>query len=209
VTQRQITVLGRPADLISNELGGKTTHFLAFLPAEGETYLEIRGTFTEEARFLQLLHSLDQVDVDTWISAMPDTVVFRDDRAATVDEMLQGVQIPPSLDLGKLRRGDGKSVEDRIQIAGTVALAVGCHWADTWAEATRAGDEQTAAEAQQALSAAAADWRLLDEDQSTMGETVRAMAAQVEAGTYPPVPPPQQGHNGIVVTTTGCSQLVP
>ena len=50
-----------------------------------------------------MLASLHEVDVDTWLSAMPASVVQPAQQAEAVDEMLAGIPLPPGFDPASIR----------------------------------------------------------------------------------------------------------
>jgi hypothetical protein len=156
VSSTKIQLLGRPATLFSFD-GYLTT----LLPPQGRTFVEIRADdpVTEET-YLELLGSLRPADVETWLAAMPASVVRPIDRAAAVDEMLEGIPLPPGFDAAALRSGD--TVSDRYQLGAEVTGAVACTWLDRWTAAIAAGDTAGAAEAKQAM-ATARSWPILRE----------------------------------------------
>lgn len=131
--------------------------FATMLPPQGHVFLEIRsgiegGGMTFE-QYRALIDSLEPVDVETWLAAMPPNVVKPTDRAAVVDEMLADVPLPPDFDATTLRTDDG--VVDRYQLAARSLSAVTCAWVDEWVAATRAGDAASAQAAVDALEVAA------------------------------------------------------
>jgi hypothetical protein len=76
--------------------------------------------------------TLQNVDVDTWLSAMPDSVIKPNGRAVAVNKMLEDIPVPDSVDVDELKsRG---VVSDRYQLGAQVAGAVACGWIDQWVE---------------------------------------------------------------------------
>ena len=63
----------------------------------GGYQLELRGQLPG-GEFLELLSSVHAADVDTWLAAMPASVVKPLDTRAVVDEMLRGLPLPPGFD---------------------------------------------------------------------------------------------------------------
>lgn len=152
----QRTVLGERAQVSRY---ADSTHFTAIWP-DGERALEFRATTTDLAQFEKLLAALRRVDVDTWLSAMPASVVKAASRGAVVREMLAGIPLPPGFDAAALERGP--SVSDRYQVAANVTGRVACAWFDRWAAARRRGDaatERAAVEAMQTVRG----WKVLAE----------------------------------------------
>jgi hypothetical protein len=159
--------------------------FATMLPPQGKVFVEIRVGFggggLDEDTYRQVIESLRAVDVDTWLGAMPATVVRPVDRAGTVDEMLTDIPLPPGFDIGSLRTED--AVLDRYQLGARVTGAVTCGWLDRWVAATRAGDAAGAREAVEALQTSH-DWPILHE-MTVEGEwptVVRGFADQLAEG---------------------------
>ena len=143
-----------------------------------------RDDYTVEARalapdadaFRATLASLDEVDVDTWLSAMPASVVQPATQAEAADEMLAGIPLPPGFDRTAIATGN--AVRDRYQLGAQVAGAVACAWIDRWVAARRAGDETRAREAVEAM-ATSSTWPVLEEmeDEGAYPQVVREYAA--------------------------------
>lgn len=145
---------------------GSSTDFATMLPPMGPTFVEIRGDLGSEEAYRRALDSLEQVDVDTWLSAMPASVVQPTDRTETVDAMLDGVPIPPGFDLDEIRTGD--TISDRYQLSSRVTAAVACEWLDRYVAAKKAGDEQAAQASVDAMSTSRS-WPILQEMNSENG----------------------------------------
>ena len=116
----------------------------------GDSMLELRGFAADAATFASAVVSLRGVDVDSWLSAMPESVVKPESRAQVVEEMLSGVPLPAGFDTAALRRGD--VVRDRYQLGAQVAGAVACSWLKHWSEARHSGDETAARAAVDAMA---------------------------------------------------------
>jgi hypothetical protein len=89
--------------------------------------------------FEATLASLREVDVASWLAAMPDSVVEPASRSEIVGEMLAGLPLPDGFDTAPLTSGN--AIRDRYQLGAQVAGAVACAWTDRWVAARRAGDE--------------------------------------------------------------------
>lgn len=95
-----------------------------------ELRTDFAGDFLDEEGFQRVLASLKDVDVDTWLAAMPATVVLPDARLATVREMLDGIPLPDAFEREPLSAGD--AVKDRYQLGAAVTGAVACAWIRQW-----------------------------------------------------------------------------
>ena len=148
-----------PGQLNASELGDFTA-----LWTQGSHGVEARGQFPSLEGFQTVVAALVEVDVDTWLAAMPDDVVRPRGRAATVDAMLADVPLPAGLDVEALRQGDDR-VRDRYQLGAEVTGAVVCAWIDSWVAATDAGDVAGVQRAVEAM-ATSHGWAILHEMQS-------------------------------------------
>ncbi|MGE5282178.1 MAG: hypothetical protein ACM3N0_07640 [Chloroflexota bacterium] len=124
--------------------------YATMLSPRGTVFIEVRGRLGSHAEYEAVLHSLRSVDVTTWLSAMPPSVVRPDARAKVVERMLHGVPLPPAFDLARLEGGSW--VADHYQLAVKVAGAVSCGWVESWLAATKAGDDSHAREAVEAMA---------------------------------------------------------
>ncbi len=161
--QTEIAFLGRPATMFTytDTAPGKGPSFDTIVSPEGKTFVEIRGDeLGSEDAYRQLLDSFEHTDVNTWLSALPPSVVKPSNRAATVDEMLKGIPLPPGFDAAALKRGD--TVSDRYQLGARVAGSVACDWLDRWTEGLAKGDRAEVQQAKDAL-ATSHDWPILQE----------------------------------------------
>lgn len=150
------TVLGHDATtfLYAGTDGDRTTLF-----HDGDHTIEVRGVSADAAAHQSLLDSLVEVDVDTWLSAMPESVIAAADRPATVRTMLADVPVPDGFDVAALEDGP---LRDRYQLGAEVAGGVACAWIERWIDAVESGDQPAAAAASDAL-ATSHDWDVLQE----------------------------------------------
>jgi hypothetical protein len=155
----QRTVLGQRAQISQYP---NSTDFAAIWP-DGSRVLEFRSVAPDLAAFEARLAALKRVDVDTWLSAMPASVVKAANRPSVVDEMLAGIPLPPGFDRGPLERRS--TVSDRYQLGAQVTGAVACAWIGRWAAARKAGDGDRVRAAIAAMQTAR-DWRILREMES-------------------------------------------
>lgn len=151
----------------------------------GEYTIEARALAADADAFRATLALLDEVDVDTWLSAMPASVVEPAMQAEAVDEMLAGIPLPPGFHPTVIPTGD--AVRDRYQLGAQVAGAVACGWIDRWVAARRAGDEARAREAVEAM-ATSSTWPVLQEmeDEGAYPEIVREYAAAMAGNGLAP-----------------------
>jgi hypothetical protein len=117
---------------------------------QGDYTVEARGLAADADAFRATLASLHAVDVDTWLSAMPESVIVPARQAEVIDEMLTGIPLPPGFDPRAIRATD--AVRDRYQLGAQVSGAVACAWIERWVAARDAGDEARAREAVDAMA---------------------------------------------------------
>jgi hypothetical protein len=127
---------------------------------QGDYMVAVRGIASDAEAFRAVLASLREVDVDTWLSAMPESVVEPAIQAEVVDEMLADIPLPAGFDAADIPSGD--AVRDRYQLGALVTSAVSCAWIDQWVAARREGDQGAAREAVDAM-ATSHGWAVLQE----------------------------------------------
>jgi hypothetical protein len=140
------------------------------------------GRGTDLAEFEEAVASITLVDVDTWLSALPDDAVLPADRVDTVDEMLADIPLPPGFDRASVDNG---GTSQRYQLAAQVTKAVSCAWFDRWKDATASGDTAGASDAVDAM-ATSPDWTALTEiaDEGGWSDAVWELAdAMADGGT--------------------------
>ena len=177
----RMTVLGAPAQV--TRYVGDSGDYAAIWP-DGGRVLELRSTAPDMASFQRLVGSLVRVDVDTWLSAMPASVIRTGQRAAVVDTMLEDVPLPPGFDRRPLQ--SATTVSDRYQLGAKVTGAVACAWIDVWAHAREQGDAATVSKAIAAMDTAAR-WKVLDEmaSQGAFPDLVRHYAESMRHADAP------------------------
>jgi hypothetical protein len=143
--QQSFTVLGREGTLFRY---GSSTDFTTMLPADGPTFLEIRGDLGSRDAYVDLMDRLKQVDLETWAAALPSTVVDPATAEATIAEMLSDVPLPRGFDAGVLEAG---LFADHYQVGAEVTGAVACAWLDQWDDARKAEEPAVAEQAVTAL----------------------------------------------------------
>lgn len=138
------------------------------LAPDGGTYVRIRGNVGDEAAYRALLADLRTVDVETWLSAMPESAIKPGQQSDTIAAMLAGIPVPAGFDRASIDGGTG--VRDRYQLGAAVAGAVSCAWIDQWA----GGDAKAKAEAIAAMRTSG-DWQVL-QDMDVEGDYPEAVA---------------------------------
>ncbi|WP_028066103.1 hypothetical protein [Solirubrobacter soli] len=108
-----------------------------------------RGTASSPGEFLDTLGRIHQVSAQEWLEALPANAVQPKAQAATIDDMLRGIPLPP----GFKAPAPSGDTRDRYQLGAKVAGAVVCGWIEQWLN----GDKATAARA----LAGSRDWPLL------------------------------------------------
>ena len=177
----EITVTGLPATAF--QYSGTTDFTTLWL--DGDYSFEARGVFSDRASYEAILAALKPTDVDTWLGAMPVSVVKPDSRAGIVAAMLEDIPLPRGFDVTDLEASDG--VSDRYQLGARVTGAVACAWIEQWIEASAAGDTSAETEAIEALESSR-NWAILHE-MATSGAFPQVLWEYAEAiaatGTVP------------------------
>jgi hypothetical protein len=117
-------------------VGAYDAHEFEAIWSVGDQAREARGNFAAVADFLAVADTLHRVDVDTWLAAMPASVVDPSSRAATVLQMLADVPQPDGFNVAKLDVAPG--VSDRYQLGAQVIGTVSCAWIHQWTHGTSA-----------------------------------------------------------------------
>lgn len=138
---------------------GKTTDLMLMMPPKGAYYLTMRGDVGSDAGFRSLVGKLKTVDTDTWLDAMPDTIVKQSDAPRVIDEMLADVPVPNGFDRAPFLK---ILVLDRYHFAAKVTGAIACTWLDQWATAKQSGDTAKLTQAKSALTGSR-NWKILRE----------------------------------------------
>lgn len=151
---RQITVNGQPATEFQY-LG--TTDFTTLWLGGGHSF-EARGSFADRASYEAVIAALTPTDIDTWLNAMPESVVKPDNRATVIAAMLEDIPQPSNFDVTEL--GAATNVSDRYQLGSRVSGAVACQWIEQWLSARTVGDMAAESEALDAMQTAR-NWSIL------------------------------------------------
>jgi hypothetical protein len=179
----EIALLDRPATVIGRR---GSTEYTTFLPPEGGIFLKISGDLGGRKPYLEVIRSLEPTDVETWLSALPPSLVRPGSREAVAAERLGGAPLPPGFDLDAL--GGITSASSRAQFDVDLVQSVACGWIDEYLAATEAGDTDRARAATAAL-ATSRDWpvlRELDRQGQSWAQAVWDAADAMAAGATDP-----------------------
>jgi hypothetical protein len=170
-TPEQVDVLGKPSKLWSYS----ATDLTSIRPVEGATFLEVRGGVGDKAAYLAVLDKLEIVDVETWLKALPPSVVLPGERGAEIAKMLEGIPVPAGFE-PKVT----EETSERYHVGADVAGQVMCAWIEQW----KTGDATTKRKAVDALQTSH-HWPILIEmkKQGDYSDVVWEIADELEAGT--------------------------
>jgi hypothetical protein len=146
--------------------------------------LEFRTSATSLVEFGSLLDTLHVVDVDTWLTAMPDSVIKQADVMAVITDMLTGIPLPEGFDSTSL--ADDDQINDRYQLGARVVSAVSCIWIEQWINAKATGDTVAAGAAADAMRTSSM-WPIIQE-MNQSGDYGKALQMHVDAMTDNPPP---------------------
>lgn len=139
--------------------------------------LEFRTQASDADEFAGLLDALVIVDVDSWLTAMPASVIEAADQPAVVGDMLAGIPLPDGFDPGSL--ADDAGIKDRYQLGARVVGAVSCAWIEQWLDAAETGDAAAAQQATDAMDTSS-QWAIVQE-MNERGAYGQVLQTQVDA----------------------------
>lgn len=190
-----VDVAGHPAAVFASldedgELG--STFYSTVLWQDGDYVVTLLVGPLDEESLRELASSVQEVDVDTWLSAMPESVIDTADRASAVQEMLADIPVPEGFDAAALEDANGGAGQEYHSIGADVTGEVVCAWVDVWAAAKASGDTAGAQAAVDAVGTSR-DWDVLHEMdtqyESDWPETVWEVADSMAGdGTLPAGP---------------------
>jgi len=182
-------------------------HITALWEYDGRV-LEFTAGAADIAAFESLLASLRAVDTNTWLSALPESVVKTTDRAAVIASMLQGVTLPPGFDASTI--GGSDLTSDRYQLGAWVTGTVACAWFKLWSDARSSGDTAGVQQAIAAL-ATAKDWPILQEMSKSGGypQVLEELAAAMPSGQWYGRPLEGDVNSGLGCPARGIPLTVP
>jgi hypothetical protein len=195
-------VLGTTAHVYQYE-GGTPGHrdITAVFAYDGRV-LEFRAGAAGVDAFKVLLATLTPVDTDTWLSAMPASVIKTSDRDSAIAQMLRDVTVPPGFDARDIKGAD--LTKDRYQLGAAVTGTVACQWFKRWSDARKANDRVKEREASAAM-ATAKDWPVLKEmtKEGDYPEVLLDFAAAMPSGEWYGRPLAPDVNSGLGCDTLG------
>lgn len=123
---RSSRLLGHAATTVDYGRGEYATMLSPF----GAVFVELRGRLGGRSAYRSVLASLRPVDVDTWLGAMPPSVVAPEAQPRTVRRMLRGIPLPPNFH--PIGLTGESTVLDHYSLGVKVADAVACGWVEAW-----------------------------------------------------------------------------
>lgn len=182
-------------DLGTTPAMGRTARWVKYRDAnrfraqwvDGRFLMEVDGVAADQAAFAALLARMHSVDVDTWLRAMPASVVAPDGMVAATEQLLRGVPLPPAGWRPTTTTGPS-DVQDSYQLGASVYGGVTCGWLDEWVLAKNAGDATRVRAAVDAMASSRRWTGLVTmRDEGAFPDVVWEYA-DVLAGTSPTVP---------------------
>ncbi len=135
----------------------RATDSFAALWIDGDHSVELRWDQSNEADFRTLAATIEEVDVEAWLDAMPASVITPAERDSAVVDVSAGIPVPPGFDMTVF---ESAGVSDRYQLGAQVTGAVACAWLDIWVDAEASGDPVAMAQAAEAM-ATSRSWPIL------------------------------------------------
>jgi hypothetical protein len=165
VDDRAASSSGPPTTIIITDLPAVLFQYrdsgrLTALWVDGPHALELSADDIDPDEFRHLAESLERVDVDTWLSALPPSVVRAENRAASVAQILSDIPLPDGFDVSALESGGDAA--DRYTLGVETIGPVACAWIEQWEDATAGGDTAAAQRAVDAMGTIH-DWAILQE----------------------------------------------
>ena len=151
----------------------------------GGRVLELATTAADKAAFEAQLRALRRVDTTAWLRALPASVVQTADRGKVVQQMLEGIPLPPGFRVTQIK-GAGL-VRNRYQLGSAVTGTIACEWFRIWAHG-RADGDRAAVDRAIAAMATAPSWPVLRQMRRQGGwtgvmiQTARAMTSNTLMG---------------------------
>jgi hypothetical protein len=163
--------------------------------------LEFMAGAANVAAFKSLLASLRHVTIDTWLSALPASVVTTAERSAVINSMLRGVALPPGFTASSI--AGANLTNDRYQLGAAVTGTVACTWFKLWSQARSTGNSAGVRQAIRAM-ATATHWPILQQmsQNGAYPQILEMFAAAMVSGNWHGRP-----LNGAVNAGLGCPAL--
>jgi hypothetical protein len=178
-----LPVLGTTAQVFRYEDGHPGDYEFTALWTEAGQVDEFRAPVPDLAAFEAHLGALRQVDSQSWLGALPPSVIKAADHGDAVTEMLRGVTVPAGFSAAQVP--DAGLSTDRYQLGAAVTGSVACSWFRQWGEDRAAGNSAGAAEAEAAL-AGAENWPVMREmeTEDAYPQVLNEYAAAMPSGQW-------------------------
>ena len=123
--------------------------------------IEVDGIAADRDAFAAILDRLILVDVDTWLRAMPDSVVKPAVLKESIETMLADIPLPPDWTNTAVQDSVG-TARDRYQLGAAVTGSVACGWIAEWADARKSANPVRMKAAAAAMNSSRS-WQILRE----------------------------------------------
>lgn len=175
-----VKIDGQPGELFRYS----DSDFAVQLQPRGDSFVELRteGAWTR-GEFDRVIADVVQVDVPTWLAALPPEIVTPGRVAERAAEVLADVPLPPGFDTAAL---SDLGTNDAYQFGAGVTSRVGCGWIAEWERAKQAGDAAAVKRAADALRSSH-KWKVLLQmnDEGDWSEAFWETADKVAGGNPP------------------------
>jgi hypothetical protein len=173
------------AQIRSGPNAGAVSFATALPPEDGAITVITGGMEGDVDDVIAVLESIEPVDTETWLEAMPDSVVQPSDQSSEIDRLLEGVPLPDGFDRSALDLP--QLPQDSYQLTAHVMYGAYCGWLDAWWKADQAGDSAAADEAIDELEAST-QWPAVvaQKDTGALDDDFRMYANTVAAGDASP-----------------------
>ncbi|MFG1606751.1 hypothetical protein [Actinoplanes sp. NPDC049265] len=159
---RPATVDGWPGKTVTYS----DNDFATMLEPRKGVFVEVRAQgVAGRAAYEELLTRVKQVDVKTWLAALPPEIVTPDKAPAAAAKLLADIPLPPGFDPKKIAY---EGTNDPYQFGARVTSEVGCRWIEEWDRARTAGDKNARDRAAAALKGSH-HWKVLN-DMNALGD---------------------------------------
>lgn len=145
--------------------------------------LDFRATVPSMSAFYTELRALRAVDTNTWLRAMPPSVINSADSARVIREMLKGIPLPRGFNANRIQ--GARLVQNRYDLGTAVTGTIACLWFADWYRARHDGDRTEVNRAIAAM-ATAPNWPVLHQmaRQGAWPEVLIGYARDMRRGTW-------------------------
>lgn len=141
-----------PSPGVANDgaASGGQAHAVVFF--DGEYTIEFVSVGITRDQFVELVDSLERVDADMWLSALPDSQIPVTDPDAFITDILDDLPGPPDFEADGIA---ATPLEYPYSLRAKVVGQVSCGWISQWVQAEADGDLAASREAVDAMAAVA------------------------------------------------------